>query len=89
MLSDYTLEIFLSQHSWKREGKMFHAEDLCWVLPPLTNLALQCNHEIDFQVNNRTMDRDWDGGRHGDYVPFRFQMSHWKRPGADYVPLPA
>ena len=33
--------------------------------------------------------RDWDGGRHGDYVPFRFQMSYWKRSGADYVPLPA
>ncbi len=30
---------------------------------------------------------DWDGWCHGDYVPSRFQMSHWKRPSGDYVPL--
>ncbi len=27
------------------------------------------------------------GGCHGDYVPFRFQMSHWKRFSGDYVPF--
>ncbi len=47
---------FFSQHNWKREGKMSHAENLCWVLPPVNNLALQCSHEIDFQANNRTME---------------------------------
>ncbi len=30
---------------------------------------------------------DWDGWCHGDYVPFRFQMSHWKSINGDYVPL--
>ncbi len=30
---------------------------------------------------------DWDGWCHGDYVPFRFQMSHWERLSGDYVPL--
>ena len=29
---------------------------------------------------------DWDGWCHGDHVPFRFQMFHWKRISGDYVP---
>ena len=35
---------------------MSHAEDFCWVLPPVNNLALRCSHEIYFQANNGTME---------------------------------
>ncbi len=27
----------------------------------------------------------WEGARHGDYGSFRFQMSHEKMPGGDYM----
>ncbi len=32
-------------------------------------------------------DSVWEGARHGDYDPFRFQMSHKKMPDGDYVPF--
>ncbi len=48
-----------------------------------TLISLHCaSPEIDHSLCS-----DWDGWCHGDYVPFRFQMSHWKRLSGDHVPL--